>query len=100
MNNKYEAQKSYESALQLNLKTKDAYLGLAVLELLENELLEANNYINKAYDLDEEYYLNYALFGIITLMADDKEKAKDALTKAMELKPDDEEIKEVFEAFF
>ncbi|RLD85797.1 MAG: hypothetical protein DRJ07_02310 [Bacteroidetes bacterium] len=100
MQNKVEAQKAYESAIKLSLKTKDAYLGLAVLELQENKLLESNNFINKAYELDKEYYLSYALFGIITLMADDKEKAKDALSKAMELKPDDKDIKKIFEAFF
>ncbi len=98
--NNVEAKKAYESALQLNLRTKDAYLGLAGLELLENKLMESNNFINKAYDLDKEYYLSYALFGVITLMADDKQKAKDALNKAKELKPDNEEIKELYKVFF
>jgi len=100
MKNMPKAQKAYEEALQLNLKAKDAYLGLAVLELLQNKLLESNKYLNKAYDFDKEYYMTYALFGIITLMADDKEKAKGALEKAMELKPDNDEIKEIYEAFF
>lgn len=95
-----EAQKAYSAATEMSLKTKDAWLGLAVLELQKNKLMEANNYINKAYDLDKEYYLSYALFGIITLMADDKKQAKGALEKAMELKPDDKDIKEIYEVFF
>jgi tetratricopeptide (TPR) repeat protein len=95
-----EARKAYEESLKFNMKMKNAYLGLATLELLDDKLMESNNYINKAYDLDKEYYMNYALFGIITLMADDKEQAKNALSKAKELKPDDKDIRELYDAFF
>ncbi len=100
MDKKTDAKTNYELALQLNLKTKDAYLGLAGLELLDNKLLESNSFINKAYELDKNHYLSYVLFGIITLMADDKQKAKEALKNALELKPDDTDIKEVYEVFF
>lgn len=95
-----EAKNAYEEAIKFNIKTKDAYLGLAVLEIQDNKLMESNNYINKAYDLDKEYYMSYTLFGIITLMADDKEQAKNALSKAKELKPDDKDIQELYEVFF
>ena len=81
-------------------QTPDAWLGLSYLELKENKLQEANNLINKAYELNKNYYLNYALFGIITLLNNQKDAAKDALENALQLKPDDEIIKEVYNTFF
>lgn len=95
-----EAKHAYEEALKFNKGTRNAYLGLATLELLDGKLKESNNYLNKAYDIDKEYFLTYALFGVITLMDNDKEQAKNALGKAKELKPDDKDIKELYEAFF
>ena len=39
-------------------------------------------------------------FGIITIMNNQKDEAKGALEKAMQLKPDEKIIKEIYDAFF
>jgi len=81
-------------------QTPDAWLGLSFIELKANKLTDVNNLINNAYELNKNYYLCYALFGIITIMNNQKDAAKDALDKAMQLKPDDKTVKEIYDAFF
>ena len=61
---------------------------------------EANKYMNFAYDLNKNYYLTYALFGVLTLMADDRQQAEQALKQALQLKPDNKLINEVYHHFF
>lgn len=95
-----EAQKAYQNALNINSKAIDAYLGLSVLEMLNMNFQESNEYMNKAYDLDKNYYLTYAMFGVLTLSAGDYQQAKSALEQALKLKPDDEIIKDLYQTFF
>jgi Tfp pilus assembly protein PilF len=92
---KYWFQRSFGIA-----QTPDAWLGLSFLEAKENKLREANDLINKAYELNKEYYLTYALFGIITIMNNQKDAAKEAFENALKLKPDSEKIKEIHDLFF
>ena len=98
--NAYEkAKNAYEKALSFG-KSEDAYLGLSVLQMMDMNFQEANKYINFAYDLNKNYYLTYALFGVLTLMADDKQQADQALKQALQLKPDNSIIKELYKQFF
>lgn len=99
MNNYKQAEASYNKSLETG-KNPDAYLGLAFLELKDENLNEANSWINKAYELNKENYLCYAMFGIITLMNNQTDAAKDALAKAMQLKPDNEIIREIYNTYF
>ncbi|MBN2756457.1 MAG: hypothetical protein JXR51_04700 [Bacteroidales bacterium] len=91
----------YEKAISYNKYLKDAYLGLAVINLLTGSALEqANEYINFAYEIDKNYYLTYALFGVITLLNNENEKAENAFKQALQLKPDDELVNEIYKAYF
>ncbi len=104
--NIYLAKNDYETAkywFQRSLgiaQTPDAWLGLSFLEAKENKLRDANDLINKAYELNKEYYLTYALFGIITLMNNQKDAAKEALENALKRKPDSKKIETIYKAFF
>jgi tetratricopeptide (TPR) repeat protein len=93
------AEKAYNDALQIE-QNSNAYLGLSIKHIWDKNFTEANKYINKAYDLDKEYYLTYALFGMITLMNNQNDESKTALEKALQLKPDEAVIKNIYEAFF
>jgi tetratricopeptide (TPR) repeat protein len=93
------AENAWKDALAIR-PVPNAYLGLSLLEIKENRLKEANHFINKAYELDKEYYLTYALFGIITLMNNQKPEAKNALEKAMQLKPGEKTVNEIYHGFF
>ncbi|MCF6243189.1 MAG: tetratricopeptide repeat protein, partial [Bacteroidales bacterium] len=95
-----EAKNAYNKALSVNSEAINAYLGLSVLEMLNKNFQESNKYMNLAYDIDKNYYLTYALFGVLTLMADDYEQAKSSLEQALKLKPDDETIEELYQKFF
>ncbi len=91
------AKKAYQDALNINPKAIDAYLGLSVLEMLNMNFQESNKYMNMAYDIDKNYYLTYAMFGVLTLLADDYEQAKSALEQALKLKPDEKIIKDLYQ---
>jgi tetratricopeptide (TPR) repeat protein len=97
--NEYENAKYwYQGSLGI-AQTPDAWLGLSYLKAKDMKLREANELINKAYDLNKEYYLTYALFGIITLLNNQKEEAKNAIEKAMKLKPNEKILEEVYGLF-
>lgn len=99
LNDFENAKNAYEKALTIE-KSVDAYLGLSVLEMMNMNFQEANKYMNFAYDLNKNYYLTYALFGVLTLMADDRQQAEQALKQALQLKPDNKLINEVYHHFF
>lgn len=90
---------SYNKALEIG-PVPDAWLGLAYINMKDKKLQEANVKINKAYDLNQNYYLTYALFGIVTIMNNQLEDAGGAIKKAMELKPGDETLEEINKTFF
>jgi tetratricopeptide (TPR) repeat protein len=98
-NNFSGAEKAWQEAIAIR-PVPNAYLGLSLLEMREKKLKEANHFINKAYELDKEYYLTYALFGIITLMNNQKSEARGALEKAMQLNPDEKTVSEIYQRFF
>lgn len=98
-NNFTKAGEEYHRSLEIS-NNSDACLGLAFLELKDKNLGEANTWINRAYEMNKDYYLPYAMFGIITLMNNQKDAAKDALEKAMKLKPEDKIVEEVYHNFF
>ncbi len=104
--NIYIQKHNFESASNtfqnsLNLKPNpNAYLGLAFLEINDKKLKEANQLINQAYELNKEYYLSYAVFGVITLMNNQTEDAKNVLEKALQLNPEEKTIKEIYSTFF
>ena len=96
----YAANGEYKKVLSKQYN-KDGYLGIAATLLINNSpLKEINQYINAAYEIDKNYYLTYAMFAIITILNDQKDKAKDALIQAKKIKPDDETINEIYDAFF
>jgi len=95
-----EAKKAYENALNLSNQAVEAYLGLSVIEMMNMNFQEANKYMNIAYEINRDNYLTYTLFGVLTLMANDYEQAKSALEQAMQLKPDSEDIKNLYQTFF
>jgi len=99
LNNYQKASEEFHKSLEIS-NNADACLGLAFIELKDKKLGEANTWINNAYDMNKDYYLPYAMFGIITLMNHQNDAAKDALEKAMQLKPDDKIIDEVYHNFF
>jgi tetratricopeptide (TPR) repeat protein len=96
MNEYDEAKKKYEKALSIDNKAVDAYLGLSVPEMLNMNFQESNKYLNKAYEINKNYYLTYALYGILTFLANDYEQAKGALQQALQLNPDNESLLEIY----
>jgi len=96
----YKANAEYKKVLNKQ-HDKDGYLGIAATLLLNNSpLKEINQYINMAYETDKNYHITYAMFAIITILNDQKDKAKDALEQAKKIKPDDETVNEIYDRFF
>ncbi len=94
-----EAYLNYKKALEVN-KSVGAYQGLAYIEMKNDKLKEANEWINMAYEINQNDYLTYALFGSMIVLNEGVGQAKTYFNKALELKPDDEIIKEIFDALW
>ncbi len=85
---------NYKKALEIS-KSVGAYQGLAYLEMKNDKLPEANQWINMAYEINQNDYLTYALFGSMVVLNKQMNDAKTYFAKAFELKPNDEIIKEI-----
>ncbi|GEM_PF-7131899 len=94
-----EAIVEYKSSLELN-KSSTAYQGMTYIEMKNGRLTEANQLINFAYEINKNDYLTYALFGSMMILNNQIDEAKSYFTKALELKPNDDDILELYQALW
>lgn len=99
MGRESDAYQSYKDALEIN-KSIGAFQGLAYIEMKNDKLTEANQWINMAYEISQNNYLTYALFGSMVVLNNQLKDAKTYFTKATELMPDDKIIKEIYETLW
>jgi tetratricopeptide (TPR) repeat protein len=94
-------QKKYQPAAIEFKKSMDiekkptAFQGLSFIEMTKMNLNEANRWLNQAYEIDQNDYLTFVIFGCMMVLNNQKEESKTYFDKAIRIKPEDEDILQI-----
>lgn len=83
-----EAQKTLQVALEQDPGNYRAYHNLAVIAVRQGNLAEAERLERQALELDDSYFEAWNALGAIQISSQRPQPARDALLKALALKPD------------
>jgi putative PEP-CTERM system TPR-repeat lipoprotein len=82
-----QAKESFDAALKLDSKASDALLGLAMLEVQQNQYKQAIEYANQSIAADSKNVNAWIVLGETKRLFGDQQGATDAFTKALDLQP-------------
>ncbi|MFN8254869.1 MAG: hypothetical protein U0W24_04220 [Bacteroidales bacterium] len=94
-------QKKYMKAAEEFKKSMDvekkltALQGLSFIEMTKMNLNEANRWLNQAYEIDQNDYITFVIFGCMMVLNNQKEESKTYFDKALRIKPEDEDILQI-----
>jgi len=89
-----KAMELYRRAILSRPNDRDAHLNLGVLLLQEREFIEATEAFQKAITIDDTFALAYFNLGLAREALGNKDGARQAYTRALELDPYDQEARE------
>jgi len=93
-----EAEKQFKKALSVNPLNSSIWVDLAVIEITNKNYVLARNYLNPISYINEKNPYYYYYLGLIDKSEGDLSSARDNFDKALQLKPDFDEVNQALES--